>query len=52
MNLALKMAEKANLKVTLANTALQMYRDAVRVNNVGDLDFSVVYKTMSEKDEK
>lgn len=49
MNLALKMAEKTNLSVPLANTALQIYNAAISKKDIADLDFSVIYKAIAEK---
>lgn len=49
MNLALKMAEKTNLSVPLANTALKIYNTAISKKDFADLDFSVIYKAIAEK---
>lgn len=49
MKLALKLAEKTNSSVLLAEKALEIYNNAIVTKGIENSDFSIIYKTISEK---
>ncbi len=48
LKLALQLAEKTASSVSLAKTALKIYSDMAEEKGLGNFDFSVVYKYLSE----
>lgn len=47
MKLALALAEKTGSSVTLAKRALEIYNSAANEQQIGELDFSAIYKVIS-----